>query len=466
MAKSNVAHRAVAMLVLSVGLSCGESPGVVVEITRSPTGPAFVESLDVFVASDTGGGMVVSSSSSQRNIAIGADLLERPFRVRIDPKAGGASAVTVRVVAYATSADGERQPVGTGSLDGMQPFVSGVVAYRRVEVGAPAADLRVSPESDCIFVNGQLIPGATDQDCDGYAAGTGGGQDCNDQDPAISPAAGEICNDAGDVDENCDGMRCNVNGTSGAQSFVSCNSLHAAAPSMPSGVYELDVDGPTGALSPFSAYCEMTEDGGGWTLLLKLNGGATTFEYNKAIWTNNQTLSPTSPGLDQTQAKLAGFSTMPFTQVRVGMALPGTNASTIKWLVANVGKPSLQSLFSTQGRVDLSSAPGRSAWLDLLPGASMQDKCNREAVNNGSSGASVRIGILGDDNNGCANPDSWVGIGGTSVTSCLVQDDDSPLALGIARVLTTQTTVGNAAKCNGGYLGIRDIKAFGYVMIR
>ena len=44
----------------------------------------------------------------------------------------------------------------------------------------------------------------------------------------------------------------------------SCAAIHAAAPTLPSGVYSVDVDG-AGGRAPFSVYCDMVTDGGGWT---------------------------------------------------------------------------------------------------------------------------------------------------------------------------------------------------------
>jgi hypothetical protein len=183
----------------------------------------------------------------------------------------------------------------------------------------------------------------------------------------------------------------------------------------------------------------MTLDGGGWTLILKISGLATTFPYTAALWTNAATFQPGSPNLDTIEAKLAGFSTMPFTNLRVGMIQGGTT----RWLVLAINGSSL--LSAVTGPFKATNA-GIRAW-EALPGAgSLQTNCTQEGFNVQTNLINMRIGIVGDNQGDCSRANSWIGFGSKG---------DQP----------TDPVCGNVAN-NSPDNGIRSDALFGYVMVR
>jgi cysteine-rich repeat protein len=68
--------------------------------------------------------------------------------------------------------------------------------------------------------------------------------------------------------------------------YSSCRVLHEKLPQLPSGIYTVDTDG-AGPAAPLSVQCDMTADGGGWTLVAVARYG----QHGKAGWNDNADLN-------------------------------------------------------------------------------------------------------------------------------------------------------------------------------
>ena len=183
---------------------------------------------------------------------------------------------------------------------------------------------------------------------------------------------------------------------------TSCAEIVALAPKSTTKAYWLDPDGVSGSKPSYQAWCDMETDGGGWTLLLKVDGNSPVFDQTAAAWSTATEINPSSFDLAQSQARLASYASVAFKQMRVGMALPGQAANFIQFDLVG---PSLHQLVASGGYSK--SNAGRKAWKSLVPDSSLQLSCNQEGVNS----VSCRLGISGNQEADCASPDSWIGIG-------------------------------------------------------
>ncbi|MFT5684390.1 MAG: hypothetical protein ACI8RZ_005331 [Myxococcota bacterium] len=171
-------------------------------------------------------------------------------------------------------------------------------SFSTIECSAPSG--YVSDSTDCDDSESTSNPDATeicdgdDNDCDGtvdegvtttfYADADGDGYgdtddatddceaptgtvtdatDCDDDDAATNPGAEEVCDD---VDNDCDGDL-------SLEQCEDCAAVLSADSTSTDGIYTIDLDGEGGA-DAFDVYCDMTLDGGGWTMWWWYEAGA------------------------------------------------------------------------------------------------------------------------------------------------------------------------------------------------
>jgi len=164
-------------------------------------------------------------------------------------------------------------------------------------------------------------------------------------------------------------------------------------------------------------YCHMTSvglgacGGGGWTLVMKIDGSKRTFHFDSKLWSNKVdfNLPGGKTGMDRHETKLPTYWNTAFSKICLAMRV----GHQIRSMILSERAHSLYSLIAN-GNYHATSL-GRNTWKTLIGSqASLQKNCNKEGFNAACSsyGSSrARIGFLGNNENDCASCDSRIGFG-------------------------------------------------------
>jgi hypothetical protein len=232
---------------------------------------------------------------------------------------------------------------------------------------------------------------------------------------------------------------------------ISCAALKAKDVKTPSGSYEIDPDGD-GPRTSFKVYCEMSADGGGWTLAAKMDGNKTTWDYDSPRWTDDSTVGTDSTDLAFVEAKFRSFNEMPLKDIRVRMH----DGSVSRFFPMALTGTSLRAIFSTDS---IATSGGRSKWSSLVPDPSLQDYCNQEGTNlefpTGGPKLRVRIGLVANNEMDCDTPDSFIGFGVSMSSPGVCFGGTDPLI-----------TVGNGARASCLAPKDKSTKLWGFLFIR
>jgi len=194
--------------------------------------------------------------------------------------------------------------------------------------------------------------------------------------------------------------------------YSSCKEIYDRLKTSENRKYLLQL--PSGKIH---AYCHMSNHGlgacggGGWTLVMKIDGHKKTFRFDSKLWNNKDGLKMSAGEtlFDNQETKLPTYWSTNFSKICLGMK----NGHNTYFTVISKEASSLFSLIA-DGEYR-STSLGRDKWKSLIGSeGSLQTNCGKEGFNakcHNPVYSKARIGILGNNEKDCETCDSRIGFG-------------------------------------------------------
>ncbi len=236
---------------------------------------------------------------------------------------------------------------------------------------------------------------------------------------------------------------------------LSCKDILKIDKGAKDGLYWLDPDGPGGPGGKYQAWCDMTTAGGGWVLVMQIQGGhSTTFGYGSSHWTATSTTASNPPlSLSSTNAKYGAFNTFKTVDGHLLLRDKTSKNHTVLEVPGMKGQTLLNRFQNLGGKAAYNQSPGTTMKLvsgkgspqELMGFAAPSTMCsqnkNKWRMNLLSSHSGTRLGNdVATNKQTTNNPSSWKcydnqsnlsysGLGGTLESNRAWQDSYGSEAL-------------------------------------